>query len=121
MPKSNLQIALFLIGITLFILLLIFFIMLITNIYQKKQLNHLLTLEKIKIYHTNSLLNAKINIQEETFLHISKEIHDNIGQKLSLMKLTLNCGNRVFNENTKQCIQLLDEVLYDLKAISKGL
>src|SRR6187397_2089403 len=37
------------------------------------------------------LLETEIEIQEQTFQLISKEIHDNITQSLSLANLTLNC------------------------------
>ena len=40
--------------------------------------------------HEKNLLTAQIEIQEQTFDTISKEIHDNISLSLTLVKLNLN-------------------------------
>ena len=42
------------------------------------------------------LLKTKIEIQNQTFQNISQEIHDNIGQVLSLVKLNLHTAD--FND-----------------------
>ncbi|MFM7979443.1 MAG: histidine kinase, partial [Candidatus Fonsibacter sp.] len=47
-------------------------------------------MEQINIIHENDLLKSQIQVQENTFQNISREIHDNIGQKLTLAKLHLN-------------------------------
>ncbi len=39
--------------------------------------------------YAEELLKTRLEIQEETFRNISQEIHDNIGQSLSLVKLTI--------------------------------
>ncbi|MFZ1527413.1 MAG: ATP-binding protein [Ferruginibacter sp.] len=44
---------------------------------------------EMKADYENSLLQAQLEIQEQAFANISREIHDNIGQKLSLSKLYL--------------------------------
>jgi two-component system, NarL family, sensor kinase len=40
--------------------------------------------------HQQELLNARLEIQENIFKNLSEEIHDNIGQELSVLKLTLS-------------------------------
>lgn len=47
-------------------------------------------LEKNKHGYEAALLQVRLEVQEQTFSHISREIHDNIGQKLSLVKLYFN-------------------------------
>jgi signal transduction histidine kinase len=64
---------------TIIFFFLIFFIIYLA-VYQNKK----------KQYHKQVLLQTQIEIQEQTLSNISQEIHDNIGQVLSLAKLNLN-------------------------------
>lgn len=87
-PVNNL--IFFVLFIIFLILLLCAFIILIIYKYQKKRNSFLKDIEEIKITHQNTLLQSQLEVQEQTFEHIAREIHDNIGQKLTLAKLYLN-------------------------------
>ena len=71
------------------------------------------------------LLKSKIEIQDQTFQNISQEIHDNIGQVLSLVKLNLHTAD--FNDlpATMEKINcsktLVGKAIVDLRDLSKGL
>ena len=73
-------------------------------LYQKRQLLHINEKNKMKDNFDKELLQTQLEIQEQTLKNISQEIHDNIGQALSLAKCTwfFNCsryrktGNRKF-------------------------
>ncbi|HOZ78936.1 MAG TPA: histidine kinase, partial [Ferruginibacter sp.] len=73
-------------------MLVIFVVFIVTLIYryQKKQIAYFKEIEELKITHQNTLLQSQLEVQEQTFQHIAREIHDNIGQKLTLAKLYLN-------------------------------
>ena len=58
--------------------------------YQRKKLQHAEQLIIIEQQYTEQLLHAKIEMQEQTFNAISQEIHDNVGQTLSLAKVQMN-------------------------------
>ncbi|MEO5681519.1 MAG: ATP-binding protein [Chitinophagaceae bacterium] len=60
-------------------LLLVGFIITMLVVYRKKQYQH-----------QQELLHARLEIQENIFKNLSEEIHDNIGQELSVLKLTLS-------------------------------
>jgi two-component system, NarL family, sensor kinase len=72
-----------------------------------------------------ALLVTQIEIQEQTLKTISQEIHDNIGQVLSLAKLNLN----TFPENTDAVIQtkidatreLVSKAIVDLRDLSRSM
>ena len=81
---STQGIIIFIAGITLFLLLLISFIVTIVYKYQQKQNAYFKEMEALNVSHQNALLQSRIEIQEQTFQNISREIHDNIGQKLTL-------------------------------------
>jgi len=78
-----------LISCSLLILIMSIFIILVIYLYKQKQNNYLNTIELLKIDNENSILQAQIEIQEQTFQNISRDIHDNVGQKLTLAKLQL--------------------------------
>ena len=119
------SLLIFIIISTLLIVLLISFITFIVYRYQQKQNVYYKDLEELKIAHANEMLQSQLEIQEQTFENISREIHDNIGQKLTLAKLHLNTLN--LNDTGKATIQLNDsvsmisEAINDLSDISRSM
>lgn len=65
---------------------------------------NLKTLEKEK-----SILSTRIDVQEETIQKISKELHDNVNQILTLAKLNLN--NIFFASKDQEAIDLTKELI----------
>ena len=108
---------------TLFFFLLIYLFYFFLKKYDKKSREYLAELDRIKFENEKNLLFTQIEIQEQTFQNISREIHDNIGQKLSLAKLHLNTFAEAPAKNTKinDTLQLISEVINDLSDISRGL
>ncbi|MEO6540631.1 MAG: ATP-binding protein [Ferruginibacter sp.] len=76
--------------------------------YQQKQNAYFKDIETLKTSHENALLQSQLEIQEQTFQNISREIHDNIGQKLTLAKLHLNTLN--FENKGRITAQLYDSI-----------
>ena len=107
---------------TLFFLLLIYFLYTILRLHDKKNTEYLTELDKIKLEHEKNLLTTQIEIQEQTFQNISREIHDNIMQKLTLAKLYLYPKeHREANNKNVESINLVTEVINDLGDISRSL
>jgi two-component system, NarL family, sensor kinase len=75
---------------TFFIIVIVIGIIVVVVIYQSKQRLLLLEQENQKTLFQQTLLQTQIEIQEQTLTNISQELHDNIGQSLSLAKLNLN-------------------------------
>src|SRR6185295_17248231 len=88
--NSHILIIVFLIVVIFLILLLIGFIITILFLHQRKQRRFAKELEKIRLNYDKELFKAQLEMQEETLQYISSEIHDNVGQFLSLAKLNLN-------------------------------
>ncbi len=93
--------------------------------YQKKQIKFLKEKEHMKMMHDNELLQTQIEIQEQTLHNISQEIHDNIGQVLSLAKLNLNNFKQITDpvlltriDDTRH---LVSKAIVDLRDLSKSL
>ena len=75
---------------------------------RKKQIVFIQNLEQIKLNHEKNLIEAQLEMQETTFQHISREIHDNINLSLTLAKLQLN----TFNWNDKEQSEKNDADIY---------
>jgi len=86
-PKDLITVIIIICILTMLVLCL--FIVWFVYKYQQKQNLHLIEIAQLKVIHENAILQSKIEIQEQTFQNISRDIHDNVGQKLTLAKLQL--------------------------------
>jgi two-component system, NarL family, sensor kinase len=105
--------------------ILIGFIALVLFRYQKKQHAFAIQLEDIKNKYEKELLKSKLEMQEETLEHISRELHDNIGQSITLAKLYINTIDLDIEspgaKKIEYAVDLLTHSLDDLRNISKGM
>ena len=93
-------------------------------IYLKRQIEFKKQTEQLRTNYQNELIKSQLEMQEQTFHTISQEIHDNVGQLLSLAKVQLN----ILYETTKENKELLHEAkenigkaITDLRDIAKSL
>jgi two-component system NarL family sensor kinase len=91
---------------------------------QKKKFHHAQDILTINEKYKAEMLSAQLEIQEQTFNQISQEIHDNVGQILSLAKVQIN----IMNESEDMNREMLNEVkqnigkaMIDLRDIAKSL
>lgn len=72
---------------------------------------------------SEQLLQSKLEMQEHTFNSISREIHDNVGQVLSLAKVQVNIMEREVNASAMlaDLKDNLSKAMLDLRDIAKGL
>jgi len=110
---------------TLIFLLTAGFITFFFYSYQQRLAAHLKEKEELKILFQNEKLKAQLEMQEQTFLSISQEIHDNIGQILSLTRLNISTIKPDDYLGTQNKItaskDLLDQAIEDLRDLSKRL
>lgn len=78
-----------------------------------------------RIAFRQQLTSTQLEIQEETFQHISREIHDNIGLSLTLAKLYLNTLSSTPQQKhltvIESSVDLISQTINDLSYISKSL
>src|SRR5258708_17644897 len=112
---------------TLLIIILIGFIAVILLLYQKKQNLFNTRLVGIKANYDKELLKTQLEIQEDTFQYIAREIHDNIGQFISLAKLQMNTldmdmkGSTPAAQRIHDAVDLLTRALDELRDLSRSL
>lgn len=108
--------------ITLFILLIASFIVIFIFFYQKRHISYLREKQMLQNAFEQEILRSQLEIQEKTLKNISGEIHDNIGQVLSFVKLNLNTVNGqhpdVVLEKVHDSKELVAKVIKDLRALS---
>jgi two-component system, NarL family, sensor kinase len=110
---------------TIAMLLLASLILFFVYSNRRRQLLFAESLQKIQTDYEKNLLNVKLEMQEEVFRHIAREIHDNISLSLTLAKLQLNTFDwtniPVSNQKIEQSLYLLSRSIDDLSKLSRGL
>lgn len=105
--------------------MLVIFIIIFLFLYQKRYYNHLKEKQELRSNFQQELLKTRLEIQEETFRNISQEIHDNIGQALSFVKLNLNTVDphdaNVVIDKLSESRSLLTKTIQDLRDLAKSL
>lgn len=119
MEKTEIE-YLIIAGTVIFIFLGIFIIILLWNYYKRNDdyRNKLLLLEHKK---QQELLQTQLEIQEQTLKTISEEIHDNVGQVLSLAKLNLNTLDTYNEQKLIDTKHLISKAINDLRNLSRSM
>lgn len=113
------------VSVILLVTLLCTFIITIVYKYQQRQIRYLRDMEALKAQYENTLLQSQLEMQEQTFQHIAREIHDNIGQKLTLAKLYMNTHFYKNENDTRDMVSnslaLISESINSLSDISRSM
>jgi two-component system, NarL family, sensor kinase len=110
---------------TILIIILCGFIILNLVLYYFKRQKHFRQQRQMEAEFNQTLLQSQLEIQEQTLKNISQEIHDNIGQALSLAKLNLTTmpieeGHPLFTKITDSG-NLVAKAITDLRNLSHSL
>lgn len=124
MGETELLITLILFN--LFFLLFIVAVMIYIRKYKQRKKEYLNEIEVKNEIHKRELLATQLEIQQATMQQIGRELHDNIGQKLTLVSLytqQLLYENKVpeVSERIDQVSQIINQSLQDLRSLSKTL
>lgn len=118
--KEELIFTIIVVVLVLVFLGILFLVMLGRHNLKKNHLLH--ENEKIRKEFEQILLNTQLEIQEQTLTDVSAEIHDNIGQVLSLVRLQINTlSAQPTEEDITQTDELLGKAITDLRALSHRL
>lgn len=125
MPDKSPEIYLItILGVILGILLVSFIVAMVILSKRRQQLQQQ-EVSKMKDQFEKELLQSQLEIQEHTFKNISQELHDNIGQMLSVVKLTLSALPVESDHKAKPLInhsqQVLNKAIFDLSDLTKSL
>ncbi|MFN8242775.1 MAG: histidine kinase [Ferruginibacter sp.] len=86
-------------------------------IFQRKKVQHFAEANR----HKEELLRTQLEIQEQTLKTISEEIHDNVGQVLSLVKLNLGTVDNPEDPKIRDTKALVSKAINDLRNLSRSM
>ena len=124
MEVSKNDLILYVVTATILLLAIGFFIIVFIQLYTKRRRQFMAEKKDIEQRYAQTLLQSQLEIQEQTLKTISQEIHDNVGQVLTLAKLNLATTTAASEEgngkiNTSR--QLIGKAIQDLRDLSKSL
>lgn len=112
-----------LIGSVVFFILVAFSISYLVT-YKRKRKEHFIQMKEFKKQFEAQLLQSQVEVQEQTFQQIGKELHDNVGQLLSSARLLLGLTERNMKTPPDTLItanETLAEAILQLRLLSKSL
>ncbi len=124
MPSTKQEILIFIIAISLILIFLGFvFLFLIISI-QKKKKKTAFEKEQMQRAFEEQMFKVQLEIQEQTFNAISAEIHDNVGQILSLATVQASIVENQLKHSQPllaDCKHNINRAMTDLRDIAKSL
>ncbi|PWB21750.1 sensor histidine kinase [Flavobacterium sp. HTF] len=120
MERKEIQLLVISLGIVFFTLLVT--LLVIFFYFLKKKNNYLVEKMESEMYFQSELIKTRIEIKDQTLSEISKELHDNIGQIISVAIMQLNIG--IHNKNIsiselKDLKDVLAKSLDELRILSR--
>jgi two-component system NarL family sensor kinase len=117
-PNEILTVIIAVIVILVFIAL---FVMVMLVYFNNKKLRDIREKEKMKQDYEQALLQTQLEVQEHTMRQISQEIHDNVGQVLSLVNLNLKTMSAYEADKIDNTSVLVNKAITDLRNLSRSL
>lgn len=120
------EIIIFIILTSLIVVIFIMGIFLFAFQYKRKRKEYINEKQIRNEQHQQELLTTQLEIQTQTMQHIGREIHDNVGQKLTLASLytqQLAYENKApqVTDKIENISQIINESLTELRQLSKSL
>lgn len=124
MGKTELYLTIILFNI--FFVLFLVAVMIYIRKYKQRKIEYLNEIQLKNEIHQKELLATQLEIQQATMQQIGRELHDNIGQKLTLASLYIQqllYENKILEESERidQVSQIINQSLQDLRSLSKTL
>jgi two-component system NarL family sensor kinase len=101
---------------TLLILFIVVALIVLFTVFQRKKNSLVEERKEAQVRFEREITETQIEIKEETLRNISWELHDNIGQLLTLAKIQLQSATE---ENIKEVSETITKGLTEVRALSK--
>jgi two-component system NarL family sensor kinase len=122
---QNREIIFGILGSVIVVSLLACFIIYILFKYKRRQRGFVKQVETINANFDRELIKTQLETQEQTFHHISAELHDNVAQFISLARLSLNnlavIDNEYVRSSVQSTIKTLSSCLDEVRSLSQNL
>lgn len=94
------------------------FIMFMVVFHRQKQIKNQQRILSMKTAYEKTILNVEKEIREDVLTFVGRELHDNIGQLLSLAKLNLSSSKP---EKVYEGKSLINNIIGEVRSLSKSL
>lgn len=125
MEKASEDIVLAIIVSSIILVILAVFTTLFFLVFVRKKRIMEKNKEQLRRNFEKQLLETKLEIQTQTLNNVSQDLHDNIGQVLSFVKLSLSMATALDIEDKdskiRESVQLIAGAIVDLRDLSKSL
>ena len=106
--------------------ILVVIIFVIVGLFQRRRIRFLQETAQLKLVYEKEILNSQIEIQNQTLQQVSQDLHDNIGQLLTLAKMQLSMIEDVapeghLKERVSQTYAVVGEAIHGVRSITKSL
>ncbi|MFL0682423.1 MAG: sensor histidine kinase [Algoriphagus aquaeductus] len=118
MSEQESQFLLILFGGIFFAFLMSLFVVGMVVLHRQRQVQNRQKIDNLKAEYERTILNIENEIQQETLAHVGRELHDNIGQLLSLAKLNLNSAKP---EKQAEGKEFINQIIKEVRGLSKTL
>lgn len=118
MNEVSSDIVVMIVSWTLVLLLLLGFIISFILLYKNRQVKHQREMEFVTHAFNQEILRTQLESREQTLKNISQEIHDNVGQVLSLAILNLSSIDKQ-DAKIERITGLVEKAVTDLRNLSK--
>jgi signal transduction histidine kinase len=126
MQTSSNEVILAFLAATAILLFLVGFIILFAILFQRRQLRFRREKEALRLAFEQEIQNAQTETQEQTLQYVGQELHDNIGQLLTVVTYQLNgleddLAETQYQPYLHQSTDLLAEIIQAVRQLSKSL
>ncbi len=121
MADTTNEILTVIIAVIVILVFIALFVLVMLIYFNNKKLQNIRERQKLKHDFEQALLQTQLEVQEQTMRQISQEIHDNIGQVLSLVNLNLKTLSSYEAEKIDNTSLLVNKAITDLRNLSKSL
>ena len=121
---NNTEIVAIFISITIILFSLGLFIIVFILLFQRRQLQNRQEKANLQVQHQQEILQVQLEIQNQTLQHISGELHDNIGQLLTLARFQLNMleiEETITPKQIEEVNEVVGKTIDELRGLSKSL
>jgi len=112
-------------GSSIVLLVLLITVIMLFSYFQKKKLKFILERQEAERKYLEELSKSQLETQEQTLKNIGWELHDNVGQLLSVANMQLNVISTEVPEDTKKRFEdtrdVINKSLKEVRALSKSL
>ncbi|MCH6199623.1 ATP-binding protein [Aquiflexum sp. LQ15W] len=98
--------------------LMVSFIVIMVIYHRQRQIKNQQKVREIRAEYEKTVLNVEKELREDILAHVGKELHDNVGQLLSLAKMNLSSSKP---EKVSEGKVMVNEIIHEVRILSKSL